>query len=181
MDGLRVAHGLRKSKVCFQGFLTLVAAMTVDNISAVTSFIHTTSQLYRYHVIFLHISSSSYIRGREGPAGAQRHPKRPFLNTWYVSNEFLVFNLGNSPAHLPGNASLDWTVPAVKASGKWKTLSENMGFDDYMELSYLHCPKHSGLLSSDSHTCKFTFSFTFILALTLTSFNSFKPSIQWNS
>lgn len=80
MDGLREARGLRKSKVYFQGFLTLVAAMTAANISAVTSFIHKTSQLYRYHVIFLHIFSSSYM-GREGPAGAQRHSKRPFVNT----------------------------------------------------------------------------------------------------
>lgn len=79
------------------------------------------------------------------------------------------------------NASLDWTVPAVKAAGKWETLSENMGFDDHMELSHLHCPKHSSLLSSESHTCKFTFSFTFILAPTLTSFNSFNPSMQLSS
>lgn len=105
MDGLGEAHGLRKLKVYFQGFLTMVAAMTAKNISAVTSFVHATSQLYRRHVIFLHIFSFSYIRGRS--VGAQMHPKRPSVNTWYVSNEFLVFNLGSSPAHLP--LRLPWT------------------------------------------------------------------------
>lgn len=97
MDGLRVAHGLRKSKVCFQGFLTLVAAMTVDNISAVTSFIHTTSQLYRYHVIFLHISSSSYIREGKDllvPRGILKGPSwtpdMSAMSFWFSTWEILL-------------------------------------------------------------------------------------------
>lgn len=182
VDGLREARGLRKSKVYFQGFLTLVAAMTAANISAVTSLIHKISQLYRYHVIFLHIFSSSYIRGREGPVGAQRHLKGP---SWTPDMSAMSFSFSTWEILLPiCQVMLPWTelsqlLRHLASGTHFLRIWDLMTIWSYLIYSVQNILAYSLLILAlaSSHFPLHSF----LLQLSLFFFNPITPSIQWNS